>query len=286
MPRSHVSHWSFWYDLQFHQVVRASTPFFTIVFSWILLSKRCSKQKLLTLIPVVAGVCFAWVIILPQSWVDFYQSPYSSTYGDFYFTPIGLVLTLLGTFLAALKTILTNIILVKQPASPLPFSSDSSKHLPSDDVQNQSSSSPSFFSRLLSIATTHFFNPSSSFPAPNPTKTSINTPTLSFTLPKLSLSPLHLLCLLSPLAFIQTTLLAHFTGELSRVQLHLFHAPSSLHSESGLCNFRIWLVSNGMLAFFLNVVSFNANRRVGPLAMSVAGKVLFSLLCVLADLFF
>ena len=37
-------------------------------------------------------------------------------------------------------------------------------------------------------------------------------------------------------------------------------------------NFRIWLASNGILAFFLNVVSFNANRRVGPLAMTVAGK--------------
>ena len=45
--------------LQFHQVVRASTPFFTIVFSLILLGKRCTKRKLCTLIPVVAGVCFA-----------------------------------------------------------------------------------------------------------------------------------------------------------------------------------------------------------------------------------
>jgi hypothetical protein len=42
-------------------------------------------------------------------------------------------------------------------------------------------------------------------------------------------------------------------------------------------NFRIWLASNGILAFFLNVVSFNANRRVGPLAMSVAGKSFISL---------
>ena len=50
--------------LQFHQVVRASTPFFTIVFSLILLGKRCTKRKLLTLIPVVAGVCFAWVVLL------------------------------------------------------------------------------------------------------------------------------------------------------------------------------------------------------------------------------
>ena len=32
------------------------------------------------------------------------------TYGDYYFTAWGLVLTLLGTFLAALKTVVTNLI--------------------------------------------------------------------------------------------------------------------------------------------------------------------------------
>ena len=192
-----------------------------------------------------------------------------STYGDYYFTPVGFFLTLLGTILAALKTILTNVILVKQPSSPLPFSSDSTTHLLPDDVSNQSSPSPSFFSSLLSIS---IFNSSSSDPATNSPK----SPTLSsFTLPKLSLSPLHLLYLLSPLAFIQTTLLAYFTGELSRVQLHLFHSSSSMHPEGASLNFRIWLASNGILAFFLNVVSFNANRRVGPLAMSVAGKSSF-----------
>lgn len=33
-----------------------------------------------------------------------------STYGDYYFTAWGLILTLLGTFLAALKTVTTNLI--------------------------------------------------------------------------------------------------------------------------------------------------------------------------------
>lgn len=32
------------------------------------------------------------------------------TYGDYYFTAWGLFLTLLGTFLAALKTVVTNLI--------------------------------------------------------------------------------------------------------------------------------------------------------------------------------
>jgi len=56
------------------------------------------------------------------------------------------------------------------------------------------------------------------------------------------------------------------------VQVHLFH---SSNPEGGTFNFRMWLAFNGILAFFLNVVSFYANRRVGPLAMSVAGKVKF-----------
>ena len=182
-------------------------------------------------------------------------------------------MTLLGTLLAALKTILTNIILAKQqpPASPLPFSSDSSSNLLSEDAFNQSTSPPSFFSTLLSTSTSSSSSSSSSsISAMNSSKP---LAIFSFTLPKLSLGPLHLLYLLSPLAFIQTMLLAYFTGELSRVQLHLFHTSnSSMMSEGASVNFRIWLVSNGITALFLNIVSFNANRRVGPLAMTVAGK--------------
>lgn len=186
----------------------------------------------------------------------------SSTYGDYYFTPVGFFLTLLGTLLAALKTILTNIILVKQPSSPLPLSSDPTTRLLSDDTSNQSSPPPSFFSSLPSIS---IFNSSSN-------SVTNGSGLSSFTLPKLCLSPLHLLYLLSPLAFIQTTLLAHFTGELTRVHHHLFLSSSSTPPAGSSLHFRIWLASNGILAFFLNVVSFNANRRVGPLAMSVAGK--------------
>lgn len=44
---------------QFHQVVRASTPFFTVMFSALLFGKGCSQRKLWSLVPVVAGVGFA-----------------------------------------------------------------------------------------------------------------------------------------------------------------------------------------------------------------------------------
>jgi hypothetical protein len=46
---------------QFHQVVRASTPLFTILFSSIILGTRSTRPKLMALIPVVVGVGFACV---------------------------------------------------------------------------------------------------------------------------------------------------------------------------------------------------------------------------------
>ncbi|WWC58868.1 uncharacterized protein I303_101413 [Kwoniella dejecticola CBS 10117] len=78
-------------SIPFHQVVRASTPLFTIFIAAIFLRARFSMLKLVSLLPVVAGVGFA-------------------TYGDYDFTALGLILTLLGTFLAALKTVVTNLI--------------------------------------------------------------------------------------------------------------------------------------------------------------------------------
>jgi len=68
VPVSHMSPGSIFTDRlsaqKFHQVVRASTPFFTIMFSVILLGKRCTRQKLFSLVPVVAGVGFAWVFCI------------------------------------------------------------------------------------------------------------------------------------------------------------------------------------------------------------------------------
>jgi hypothetical protein len=80
--------------MQFHQVVRASTPIFTLLISHFLLPSvlpQPTSSKIISLIPVILGVGLA-------------------TYGDYYFTTWGLALTLFGTFLAALKTILTNLL--------------------------------------------------------------------------------------------------------------------------------------------------------------------------------
>lgn len=73
----------------FHQVVRAMTPLFTIVLAAMFMHKRHSRETYMSLGPVVLGVVFA-------------------TYGDYYFTAWGFVLTLLGTLLAAIKTLVTN----------------------------------------------------------------------------------------------------------------------------------------------------------------------------------
>ncbi|KAK9466448.1 triose-phosphate transporter family-domain-containing protein [Lipomyces arxii] len=73
----------------FHQIVRAMTPFFTVIIYVVGFRKVYSVMTYVSLIPVVAGVGFA-------------------TAGDYYFTPMGFFLTLLGAFLAALKTVVTN----------------------------------------------------------------------------------------------------------------------------------------------------------------------------------
>lgn len=102
--------------LQFHQVVRASAPLFIIAISVLFFKQRISNHKLLSLLPVMAGVGLAYVLsdhltpcsaLLTSSLGIIWSI---RTYGDYYFTIAGLLLTLLGTFLAALKTVMTNVI--------------------------------------------------------------------------------------------------------------------------------------------------------------------------------
>ncbi|RDB23391.1 GDP-mannose transporter GONST5 [Hypsizygus marmoreus] len=223
----------------FHQVVRASTPLFTILFSYVLLGTRSSRAKLIALVPVVAGVGFA-------------------TYGDYYFTPWGFFLTLLGTVLAALKTIYTHLL----QAPSLPHSNTNPR------IYNLSPKSPP--SKSSHSLTRNLFHRSQLPP----------------------LTPLHLLYLLSPLAFVQATFLAQFSGELDRVRAYSAGGIRYPHtsgftrgqplSAPGLSNTQLaLLVMNGVTAFGLNVVSFSANRKVGALSMTVAANVkqVLTILC-------
>ncbi|KAJ2350520.1 hypothetical protein GGF43_004289 [Coemansia sp. RSA 2618] len=79
-----------------HQVVRGTVPVFTVLISliWRTAPQGYSWRVYASLVPVVIGVGLA-------------------TYGDYYsFTVVGFLLTLLGTVLAATKTVVTNTILV------------------------------------------------------------------------------------------------------------------------------------------------------------------------------
>jgi hypothetical protein len=85
----------------------------------------------------------------------------------------------------------------------------------------------------------------------------------------LRLHPMDLLLRMSPLAFVQTMWYASISGELSEI----------LESEISF-NMTLTLMMNGVLAFFLNYVSFTANKKTSPLTMTVAGNLSYILLQV------
>ncbi|RCH98186.1 UAA transporter, partial [Rhizopus stolonifer] len=173
----------------FHQVVRAMTPVFTVMLSIMFLNKTYSTMTYISLLPVVLGVGFA-------------------TFGDYDYTRLGFILTVLGTLLAAIKTVVTNRVQVG----------------------------------------------------------------------RLKLHPLDLLLRMSPLAFVQTMIYSYVTGEMDQV---MEFCQTKL--TVSVC---VALLINGVLAFFLNVVSFTANKKTSALTMTVAGNVKQVLSIVLAVIIF
>lgn len=173
----------------FHQVVRAMTPVFTIILNVMFLKTTYSGMVYISLIPVIAGVAFA-------------------TFGDYSYTAMGFFLTVLGTILAAVKTVVTNRVQVG----------------------------------------------------------------------RLKLHPLDLLLRMSPLAFLQTLFYSYATGEIT----YVFE-----YSRRNL-TFGVFLalLLNGIIAFFLNVVSFTANKKTSALTMTVAGNVKQVLSIILAVIIF
>jgi len=80
----------------------------------------------------------------------------------------------------------------------------------------------------------------------------------------LKLHPMDLLLRMSPLAFIQCMICAYFAGEWDAIILWKMEA-----TWNGI--WALWF--NGILAFFLNIVSFTANKKTSALTMTVAGNV-------------
>jgi hypothetical protein len=147
---------------QFHQIVRAATPFFTTLFSWYLFNVRFNRYQISSIGIVVIGVGL-------------------STYGDYHFTSWGFTLTLVGTVLAALKTIMTHKI------QTAPFASQPNEEQPKTYCVYIPIGPVAICSALLSRFRRH----------------------------RLKLHPLDLLTHLSRLALVQCIAYAYFFGEIS-----------------------------------------------------------------------
>ncbi|KAL8959228.1 MAG: hypothetical protein Q9193_003873 [Seirophora villosa] len=159
--------------IPFHQTVRALTPVFTIAIYRIIFGSVYSKATYMSLIPIIIGVMLA-------------------SYGDLSATTLGFFMTLLGTLLAAVKTVATN---------------------------------------RLQTAGLHF-------------------------------SALELLHRMSPIACVQSLIVAYATGEFD-------HFEPRVLGVKGI----VILATNGIIAFGLNVASFEANKRSGALTMTIAANV-------------
>ncbi|KAF2096222.1 TPT-domain-containing protein [Rhizodiscina lignyota] len=164
-------------SVPFHQIMRSTVPLFTIVIFRVFYARSYSTATYLSMIPLVLGVGLA-------------------TYGDYYFTNVGFVLTLAGVVLAAIKTVITN--------------------------------------RLMTGS--------------------------------LALPALEILLRMSPLAALQSILFSGATGELS--SFLQYYADGNLTRPQILA-----LAGNGVLAFLLNITSFQTNKLAGALTISVCGNI-------------
>ena len=86
-------------SVPFHQIMRSTCPVFTILIYRFFYNRTYSEKTYASLIPVVLGVGLA-------------------TYGDYYFTIIGLFLTLWGVILSSIKTVASNRLMTGNLALP------------------------------------------------------------------------------------------------------------------------------------------------------------------------
>lgn len=95
----------------------------------------------------------------------------------------------------------------------------------------------------------------------------------------LALPALEILLRMSPLAAVQSILFSAATGELSSF---LQHAAEGNFTRATF----LALLGNGLLAFLLNVTSFQTNKLAGALTISVCGNVKQCLTIVLGIVLF
>ena len=86
-------------SVPFHQTVRSTCPVFTVLIYRFFYSRVYTTKTYLSLIPVILGVSLV-------------------TYGDYDFTALGVLLTLLGVVLSSLKTVASNRLMTGNLALP------------------------------------------------------------------------------------------------------------------------------------------------------------------------
>jgi hypothetical protein len=171
------------------------------------------------------------------------------TYGDYSYTRAGLALTLLGTALAALKTMLASQV-VRPRTLPHAESAQSPNPVP---IKRHAHTTYGRTRRvsMKRMADEGYLSGDEHI-----------RPDFSITSAP-ALHPLDVLLRLSPLACIQCLIAAFLSGETTRWSATWIEpTPSRWRS----------LALNGALAFLLNYVSFVASRQAGALSMTVAGE--------------
>ena len=86
-------------SVPFHQIMRSTCPVFTIIIHRVFYGRVYGKMTYAAVAPIVLGVALA-------------------TYGDYYFTVTGFLLTLLGVILASVKTVVSNRLMTGGLALP------------------------------------------------------------------------------------------------------------------------------------------------------------------------
>ncbi|PWN34358.1 TPT-domain-containing protein [Meira miltonrushii] len=203
-------------SVPFHQIVRSTCPIFTLGLGFLLLAKRPQRASLFALLPIVLGAAFA-------------------CYGDVNATTIGIILTVLGTFLAAMKTVVTNLLQGGHKETIRDGEQDNQdSHY---DLRQQST-----VQRWQSAIQKHAFQ----------------------------YTALELLEVMSPLACVQCLLASQLSGELQQVYIRF--AERTLKGQFNWY-LLLLLAGNGFTAFLLNIVSFKTNKIAGPLTMTVVGNL-------------
>jgi hypothetical protein len=83
-------------SLSLHQVARSGTPLITLILEFMILGKIANKWLVISLLPVMLGIVLTVF----------------GEMGGFEFTTLGLSLTIFGVFLASLKGVVTNFLMV------------------------------------------------------------------------------------------------------------------------------------------------------------------------------